>query len=113
MSVRTVTGFQAWALPICPRGDKTSGQKMLDECARWLARGVSGFIFPEGRSGERRVGEEGRSRWAPYECAYGDWISGVGPSDLPSGRQDERPEDARRVRALARPRRLGVHLPRG
>src|SRR2546429_8634593 len=23
-------------------------------------------VFPQARSGERRVGEEGRSRWAPY-----------------------------------------------
>src|SRR2546430_17483146 len=77
----TVTGVQTCALPICQGNDRSSahsnrrgtwglsggstrrapgrtlGQQALDQ-----ARVVAGL---DERSGERRVGEEGRSWWAP------------------------------------------------
>ena len=45
--------FLGWAMkavgtPFVKRGDKESGQKMLAHCRRWLERGVSILIFPEG-----------------------------------------------------------------
>lgn len=45
--------FLGWAMkaigtPSVRRGDKESGQKMLAHCRRWLERGVSILIFPEG-----------------------------------------------------------------
>jgi 1-acyl-sn-glycerol-3-phosphate acyltransferase len=44
-------GWAMWAIgtPSVKRGDKESGQKMLAHCRRWLDRGVSILIFPEGR----------------------------------------------------------------
>lgn len=43
-------GWAMWAIgtPSVRRGDKESGQKMLAHCRRWLDRGVSILIFPEG-----------------------------------------------------------------
>jgi 1-acyl-sn-glycerol-3-phosphate acyltransferase len=43
-------GWAMWAIgtPSVKRGDKESGQKMLAHCRRWLDRGVSILIFPEG-----------------------------------------------------------------
>jgi 1-acyl-sn-glycerol-3-phosphate acyltransferase len=39
------------------RGDKASVEKMAADCKRWLARGVSVLIFPEGtRSKDGRLG---------------------------------------------------------
>jgi 1-acyl-sn-glycerol-3-phosphate acyltransferase len=47
------TPFLGWAMkligtPAVKRGDKESGQKMLAHCRRWLDRGVSILMFPEG-----------------------------------------------------------------
>jgi 1-acyl-sn-glycerol-3-phosphate acyltransferase len=45
--------FLGWAMkligtPSVKRGDKESGQRMLAHCRRWLDRGVSILMFPEG-----------------------------------------------------------------
>jgi 1-acyl-sn-glycerol-3-phosphate acyltransferase len=45
--------FLGWAMksigtPGVKRGDKASGQKMLEQCRVWLDRGVSILMFPEG-----------------------------------------------------------------
>src|SRR5262249_57922592 len=76
----SVTGVQTCALPICQRtqllqlacsflanrelivievGDQTS--QVL-----WVGRGGQPQVLAQQRSEERRVGKEGRSRWAPY-----------------------------------------------
>jgi 1-acyl-sn-glycerol-3-phosphate acyltransferase len=49
--------FLGWAMkaigtPGVRRGDKESGQRMLAHCRRWLDRGVSILIFPEGTRSE-------------------------------------------------------------
>src|SRR2546430_7793013 len=86
----TVTGVQTCALPIYPqgyvRGDRLPGAGDADRAgARGLFAGARGsaaardgkeesrsdgpgaWRFCAGmRSGERRVGREGRSRWLPY-----------------------------------------------
>ncbi|HEX2570538.1 MAG TPA: lysophospholipid acyltransferase family protein [Polyangia bacterium] len=39
------------------RGDKTSAERMIAACVRWIERGVSVFIFPEGtRSKDGQIG---------------------------------------------------------
>src|SRR5260370_42012689 len=43
------------------RGDHPGGLRLLEAEQQGVAA-----VLDEGRSGERRVGEEGRSRWAPY-----------------------------------------------
>src|SRR3989337_3788961 len=55
----TVTGVQTCALPIS--GD---GPRRPPAPARGAARGARHHLA-EGRSEERRVGKEGRSRWSP------------------------------------------------
>src|SRR5256885_5244405 len=67
-----VTGVQTCALPIYPAGrtepdDRGPRHHPLGGVGRRLARFfvVGGAPFGE-RSEERRVGEECRSRWAPY-----------------------------------------------
>src|SRR5256885_9195030 len=56
-----VTGVQTCALPICrPFATRP-------ECAsRWCPVSCAGFYVDTGRSEERRVGKECRSRWSPY-----------------------------------------------
>src|SRR2546428_12793319 len=44
----------------------TSGRPMLAWALRLLARRRSYIVDSEGRSEERRVGKECRSRWSPY-----------------------------------------------
>ncbi len=49
--------FLGWAMkligtPSVRRGDKESGQKVLAHCRRWLDRGVSILMFPEGTRSE-------------------------------------------------------------
>ncbi|MBI3725868.1 1-acyl-sn-glycerol-3-phosphate acyltransferase [bacterium] len=49
--------FLGWAMKAigCPsvtRGDRSSGQRMLEQCRSWLDRGVSILIFPEGTRSE-------------------------------------------------------------
>src|SRR2546430_8629716 len=74
----TVTGVQTCALPILAAltyrlldGFFGGGARPTDwiaaftEAAR-LDRARADSILAAGGSGERRVGEEGRSRWAPY-----------------------------------------------
>src|SRR2546430_10716633 len=39
--------------------------EVVDLMSGQWQRSVDGFGKPQGRSGERRVGKEGRSRWAP------------------------------------------------
>src|SRR2546422_1277813 len=60
-----VTGVQTCALPICDRGPVRRGPDVLG-CAGGSAATLRPPPPRGGRSGERRVGEEGRSRWAPY-----------------------------------------------
>src|SRR2546430_6775804 len=66
----TVTGVQTCALPISRGGgalahehDAGGAHRRAITRARQLARRQQRC---GGRSGERRVGEEGRSRWSPY-----------------------------------------------
>src|SRR3712207_8496708 len=79
-----VTGVQTCALPIFFGGQVFPRQRRagrrpdsdpaaLAQCAKSLPRppsaaaaNASGARKKEFRSGERRVGEEGRSRWSPY-----------------------------------------------
>src|SRR2546429_3282765 len=67
-----VTGVQTCALPIYHRGQR--GPRNRAGAARTSGRGgrlwqrdqpPAGRRPDRGRSGERRVGEEGRSRWGP------------------------------------------------
>src|SRR3989442_13517295 len=60
-----VTGVQTCALPISgdPTIGQSSGSARLDEAGLKGAKAGSGRYK---RSEERRVGEEGRSRWSPY-----------------------------------------------
>src|SRR5256885_9687467 len=80
-----VTGVQTCALPICSRG-RSGGPRRRRRCTppirwrrclrgpsweRWLQAEVSFWSLqttqtPSGRSEERRVGKECRSRWSPY-----------------------------------------------
>src|SRR5215510_15971046 len=59
-----VTGVQTCALPICPRDSSASRRGE----ARPIAAGSGQVRKREarGRSEERRVGKECRSRWSPY-----------------------------------------------
>jgi 1-acyl-sn-glycerol-3-phosphate acyltransferase len=51
-----------WAGGVCEyipivRGDKTSAEQMIADCRKWLARGISVLIFPEGtRSVDGEIG---------------------------------------------------------
>src|SRR3989442_7460929 len=74
-----VTGVQTCALPICPLSSSARGTHGFSaECAPteenpWVPRAdedqgrAEGVETPagQGRSEERRVGKEGRSRWSP------------------------------------------------
>src|SRR2546430_8012186 len=82
----TVTGVQTCALPISrlprpPPGPATAGvvrgrapaqpradgpAVRLDPPAAGRGRLNRGWLTPHGRSEERRVGKECRSRWSPY-----------------------------------------------
>src|SRR6202043_280467 len=58
-----VTGVQTCALPISR--DRYYGSGSMD-VAVWRRRNGRPPLFQRDRSEERRVGKEGRSRWAPY-----------------------------------------------
>src|SRR2546429_5423399 len=75
--VVAVTGVQTCALPISSRaGGHRPGKRDLRPASS--GRGLAGALFPRqpargvrrqtqtGRSEERRVGKECRSRWSPY-----------------------------------------------
>src|SRR5437868_9206509 len=59
---RNVTGVQTCALPICAASSISSGWRV------WTRRCAVALppTWRPGRSEERRVGKECRSRWAPY-----------------------------------------------
>src|SRR2546425_7335379 len=68
---KLVTGVQTCALPISfekspasRQSNSVSAASMPDLIARWMPLRRAPFRNPP-RSEERRVGEEGRSRWAP------------------------------------------------
>src|SRR2546429_8627729 len=64
-----VTGVQTCALPICsgPGRDAATLRRLRHPRFHWRAQsGLRARGFFGDRSEERRVGEEGRSRWAPY-----------------------------------------------
>src|SRR2546430_6761612 len=69
----TVTGVQTCALPICPRGQPVlllvwGGHVRRRRAAQHHEHGgavSASAAARRGRSGERRVGEEGRSRGGP------------------------------------------------
>src|SRR2546430_7438871 len=79
----TVTGVQTCALPISPSGTASDAGKeaevaeaddaLLLTTEGWVAEGTVWTVFwwdgdalrTPARSEERRVGEEGRSRWSP------------------------------------------------
>src|SRR5260221_7787908 len=57
-----VTGVQTCALPICTK----PLMLFLEMISLLTAKGFVLMDLEAGRSEERRVGEEGRSRWSPY-----------------------------------------------
>src|SRR2546426_6794422 len=72
-----VTGVQTCALPISGKAEKiileivqVPGDGLAVETGVGIADGVvevaAGFDLKTGRSEERRVGKECRSRWSPY-----------------------------------------------
>src|SRR5260370_10574452 len=70
-----VTGVQTWALPIFHRlftglvpegGEQALRYACLLETAYRLGQQIFGLPLQNGRSEERRVGKECRSRWSPY-----------------------------------------------
>src|SRR5688500_20213803 len=73
-----VTGVQTCALPISARRRTPSRPPSRCSSSIWTGPGGSwSAVWPQervvrctssGRSEERRVGKEGRSRWARYEC---------------------------------------------
>src|SRR5712672_2106298 len=58
---KLVTGVQTCALPICPRVQRDGNMKNKRHICTALR-----FCAHLGRSDERRVGKECRSRWSPY-----------------------------------------------
>src|SRR5438093_13611097 len=81
----SVTGVQTCALPICPSRDlgpgswqasRRRGGSLRHDCSYRQSRaGCQGST--QGRSEERRVGKECRSRWSPYHYKkknLNEWI---------------------------------------
>src|SRR2546423_7773493 len=68
---KLVTGVQTCALPISqslckPKADPILNASPLSLCYRFWGLGRETVLLWLGRSEERRVGKECRSRWSPY-----------------------------------------------
>ena len=65
---RLVTGVQTCALPISFENIDITDATTLQDALASMAKGMSTALYTTltGRSEERRVGKECRSRWSPY-----------------------------------------------